>query len=332
MGAIYRLLLFLHRLLSGLSKPLDRPLRRLLQLWALLRRYLSSRSDPPTSQRKIERSIVPGDRNDVVICASNVPTYLAPSISHDTPTLFSPIPIHVTRHLSPYELSTSITSNSLHNLTDDGDMDGQGSTNNLQTYDYTHGRPRASSRASSRAPSSFRNSHMGAEESAMRTLRPRSLVIPSRSASPASQRSPMVYNLHMGAEETAFQNLEHHNHLNLSPASTRSRFPAKNLFTTNLKARSMVDLHPRNYPAPKSRSPSRTRSPSAKPASRARSRAQRPIASSGYIPERSLTPKVDPSPGHVAADPHPSSESIGDDLPEIIPCATVARYDRNIRM
>ena len=174
MNPVRYLVLFLHKLLSALRKPLGPSLRRLLRIWALIKLHLSSRS-ASTRQNKIERATYQDDHKDIIICASQVPPQLSTTISQDTgttPSLSSPIPIHVTSHLSPYNVSSrNLSGSSLNDFSDNADREDH-TFNGLRTYGHMPHYPRSPSMVSSRAPSSYRNSHMGAEESAMRGLSP----------------------------------------------------------------------------------------------------------------------------------------------------------------
>lgn len=343
MSAVQHLLLYLRKLLSALRDPLNRSLRRLLQLWALLRIHiLSSRKHngdlkkPVQETEELERL----DKTHTIICASSAPTQLSTIMGGGTP--ISPIPIHA--HLTPYAYTNSNGSISSQNLDEDAaSHNAEDFSRNPARDPYRNSRGgyfpdqlRPQSRASSRAPSSFRNSLMGAEDSALRgmyTIGP--VIAPSRSVSPASTQYMNVHHNNLGAEDIALQRLG-------TPASTRPPSRTQNVIP-NLKAHSMVDLrHAKpfhtSFAETSSRPGSRARSRSREPRSRlrspsamhGRSRSRTPMAFSGghFGPQHGAASPAPCTAAPCSPSPTPDSEPV----PEIRPCTAVARYDRNVTM
>lgn len=244
-------------------------------------------------------------RQDSVLYSKCDPQQSVPTITVEAETSIAPAPMR--GFLSPYSRPLAIDTGS-------GPLQYSDDSTNYPEELIIHGNhphgcshdaylreqplSRAQSRASSRASSPGRNSHTGAEDAAQRGMF--AIGVETPSASPGSPRSMNFYSQNIGAENIAQLGLG-------TPVPTR---PPSRAYS------------PSRCRGP--RSPSRGRPPSIRP-NRPRSRSPADFACNDGLKYGSAAPDPESAvPVLSATDSTP--------VPEIRPCAGVARYDRNVTM
>jgi hypothetical protein len=320
MGAVQDFISYLRKLLSALRIPFHRSIKFILRLLSLFRTWFLF-GGAKRNGFKPSRGISNCDQGpSSIVYASQAPSQLSPIIAEDTPngSVYSPIPIRV--HRSTYDrlMYPNAPGSSQYEFVEEDGSIGD----NAHGYFPDGPRPPA---CASPVPASR---HLAPDDAILHdSIRFNPVIGPSRSPSPASQRS-RYQNSHNGAEEFALQQLQPSVYF---PSSSRPPSRADNI-EVHPRASSMIDLNSRQSRAITRATP-RGRSSSARPTSRARSR----TPMSGHL-------RRGPSPAHIRADPTyrssrppstrpPSTRPPSTmDTAQIKPCANVARYDRAITM